>query len=443
MATLEAMWDVIQTGDLSQVQEAINLDRGLLNRRDQNNYTLLTIATHQDVKQEHIAQWLISQGAELDVQNSNGFNALILCCRYDMPATAKQLVLGGATLDLQTGNNFTALIHACRHTTPGMPEVVRLMIERGASLDLRNRWGNTALMSGCYKPHSGLPNSTEELMLECVKLCYAAGGRTDFKTTDTALDALGLSRSYNLMKHIDFLEFAVNSDLSRIVANELKLPKQLIVTLHEQGAQFIDDCEHLTEEDLKEMNCLTPIQWRRFLRRFNPSALGAGTKSENKRESNRRSQGRGKKYDAFLTHDWADDELNRNNHMRVAIVNKRLKANRLETWFDSDKLRGDIVTQIVNGIEKSRKVVVFITKRYMDKLRTETGVDYCKSEFLTAAHRVGPQNMIPVVMEPGMLDQSGWTGPLQFYIGSKLYVDFSTDAKMEENMDDLISRVRD
>ena len=31
-------------------------------------------------------------------------------------------------------------------------------------------------------------------------------------------------------------------------------------------------------------------------------------------------------YDAFLTHDWGDDELGRSNHARVAEVNRLLKA---------------------------------------------------------------------------------------------------------------------
>ena len=442
MGTLEGMWDLIRTGDMSQIKAAIDHDPGLLTRRDNENYTVLTIATHQDVKQEAIAQWLIKRGASLDVQNSNGFNALILCCRYDMPTTAIALVNAGASLDLQTGNNFTALIHACRHATPGIPGVVKRMIEKGASLDLRNRWGNSALMSGCYKPHSGLVNSSEALMLECVKLCYAAGARTDYTTTDNNLDALQLAKSYDLHAHVDFLEFAMTSEVSRVLLNELKLPRPLIVNLHEQGVLSTEDCELIYEEDLKAMNCLTPIQWRRFLRRFNPAGLNKNKSMGRSSARKSRRASSGKAYDAFLTHDWADDELNRNNHKRVAEVNKALKDNGIITWFDSDRLEGDIVTQIVNGIEKSRKVVVFVTSRYMTKLQTENGVDYCKSEFLTAANRLGPQNMIPVVMEPGMLDQGLWKGPLQFYIGSKLYIDFSTPQKLQDNMDSLLRSLK-
>ena len=47
-------------------------------------------------------------------------------------------------------------------------------------------------------------------------------------------------------------------------------------------------------------------------------------------------------YDAFLTHDWGDDELGRSNHARVAEVNRLLKAAGFVTWFDEDRMQGDI-----------------------------------------------------------------------------------------------------
>ena len=52
-------------------------------------------------------------------------------------------------------------------------------------------------------------------------------------------------------------------------------------------------------------------------------------------------------YDAFLTHDWGDDELGRSNHARVAEVNRLLKAAGFVTWFDEDRMQGDIVSQIL------------------------------------------------------------------------------------------------
>ena len=73
-------------------------------------------------------------------------------------------------------------------------------------------------------------------------------------------------------------------------------------------------------------------------------------------------------YDAFLTHDWGDDELGRSNHARVAEVNRLLKAAGFVTWFDEDRMQGDIVSQMANGIDSSAAVLVFVTENYCIKV---------------------------------------------------------------------------
>ena len=56
--------------------------------------------------------------------------------------------------------------------------------------------------------------------------------------------------------------------------------------------------------------------------------------------------------------------------------------------------------------------------------------------------------MIPVVMEPSMLNQLFWTGPVGMDLGSILYVDLTSDdpAKFEAGLDhlyrEIIRRVR-
>lgn len=67
--------------------------------------------------------------------------------------------------------------------------------------------------------------------------------------------------------------------------------------------------------------------------------------------------------DCFLTHDWGKDELGRNNHERVAKVNDHLKARGLITWFDSERMIGNIVSQMCSGIDFTQCMIVFITKK--------------------------------------------------------------------------------
>ena len=131
-----------------------------------------------------------------------------------------------------------------------------------------------------------------------------------------------------------------------------------------------------------------------------------------------------KQHAAFLTHDWCVDELGRENHVRVSKVNDLLKARGLETWFDSDRMRGDIVRQMTAGIDDAATVVVFITGRYVTKVSgsgPNGDDDNCKAEFDYACRRVGVGKMIAVLMEPSLRDVSLWHGAVGMKLGGKLY----------------------
>ena len=73
------------------------------------------------------------------------------------------------------------------------------------------------------------------------------------------------------------------------------------------------------------------------------------------------------RFHCFLTHDWGKDELQRDNHARVSEVCKRLKAAGLTPWFDEDQMRGDIHKTMSDALNNSACVVVFITRRYVEK----------------------------------------------------------------------------
>ena len=72
--------------------------------------------------------------------------------------------------------------------------------------------------------------------------------------------------------------------------------------------------------------------------------------------------------DIFLTHDWGTDEQGRNNHERVSFINDVLKKEGYITWFDSDRMTGDVARQIADGIDNTKVVIVFMTQRYHDKV---------------------------------------------------------------------------
>ena len=121
-------------------------------------------------------------------------------------------------------------------------------------------------------------------------------------------------------------------------------------------------------------------------------------------------------------------------------INDAIKTHGVNPWFDEERMSGDIRQKMVDGIENSDVIVVFITEAYRDKVNQDNGRDNCRFEFKYAFERKGPELIIPVVMEPGMRNVQEWKGTLLAYLPSHLYIDFSSaftdnaifDAKVKE-----------
>ena len=100
---------------------------------------------------------------------------------------------------------------------------------------------------------------------------------------------------------------------------------------------------------------------------------------------------------------------------------------------------------MVEGIENSDVIVVFITETYRDKVNQIDGRDNCLFEFKHAFEQKGPEVMIPVVMEPGMRNAREWKGLLGAALSSHLYVDFSSaftdDAIFDAKVNELVSSI--
>jgi len=126
--------------------------------------------------------------------------------------------------------------------------------------------------------------------------------------------------------------------------------------------------------------------------------------------------------------------MDRNNHKRVSAINDALKEKGITTWFDGDRMRGDIVRQMTNGIDNSKIVIAFITKDYIQKVMG-AGVngtnDNCKVEFDYAVRKKTADNIITVVMEDGCADTRQWSGAVGAYLGGRLYFDFRDDSKLD------------
>ena len=78
-------------------------------------------------------------------------------------------------------------------------------------------------------------------------------------------------------------------------------------------------------------------------------------------------RGQDEEYSCFLSHDWGADEFGRSTpQCRVRCISEAPAAG-LTTWFDADRIQGDMNAAMCDGIDKSRTVVVFITRNYLTK----------------------------------------------------------------------------
>jgi hypothetical protein len=80
-----------------------------------------------------------------------------------------------------------------------------------------------------------------------------------------------------------------------------------------------------------------------------------------------------KLYHVFLTYAWGE-EPQYFNHQRVSKINDILKSEfELKTFFDKDRITGSIRETLRVGLENSMILVVFITKRYAEKVNKPGG----------------------------------------------------------------------
>ena len=107
-------------------------------------------------------------------------------------------------------------------------------------------------------------------------------------------------------------------------------------------------------------------------------------------------------------------------------INDAIKARGVIPWFDEERMSGDTRQKMIEGIENSDVIVVFITEAYRNKVNLDNARDNCRLEFQHSFEQKGPAVMIPVVMEPGMRNVGDWTGVLGASLSAHLYIDFSS-----------------
>ena len=150
--------------------------------------------------------------------------------------------------------------------------------------------------------------------------------------------------------------------------------------------------------------------------------------------------------DVFLSYNWGNDEYDRDNHQHVSLIDEELKARGYKIWFDEENLGGNIDVEMAKGIEQSLGMIVFITRRYYEKVNGENAGDNCQKEFQHASKIRTRAKMVPVVMEEFMCQSTPWKGLVGINLGREMYVDMSGDVEnktyLSQKMELLLTQLQ-
>ena len=144
------------------------------------------------------------------------------------------------------------------------------------------------------------------------------------------------------------------------------------------------------------------------------------------------------KIKVFLSHSWSQDSLGRENHDRVAQLDKLLRSRGINTWFDEKDLGGHIVKSMCQGIDSCDIVIICVCRKYIEKCLSQDNQN-CRLELDYSFERKGGHHLIAVVMDPVCLSTKEWGGPVGAYLGRHLYVDLSDDDF--KNLDRLVGEI--
>ena len=107
-----------------------------------------------DKRHLDVARLLLDEGADLNIQDHDGFTALIVASSQGHLEIARLLLDRGATTDIQDNNGRTALVRA---TGKGQIELERLLIKRGADdVNVKEKDGWAALISPNEEHHADI-----------------------------------------------------------------------------------------------------------------------------------------------------------------------------------------------------------------------------------------------------------------------------------------------
>jgi ankyrin repeat protein len=139
--------DSVKNQNLNKLKLLIEHGYGVdIDIQDDDGFTALMYAC--DKNNIEIVKLLIENGSAINIQNNDGFTALMYACEKDNIEIVKLLIENDADINIQNNDGITALMIVCKKDNF---EIAKLLIKNGADLNIQDGDGDTALMVACYK----------------------------------------------------------------------------------------------------------------------------------------------------------------------------------------------------------------------------------------------------------------------------------------------------
>lgn len=143
--------EAAEKGDLDDVKNHIK--RGTaINAKDPSGNTPLLNATGG--KQQNIAEYLISKGADLNAANNDGITICHSCIINDTPTIFKKIMDSGAKFDVPDAKFGAQPIHYAAYL--GKIEYLKILVTRGADINARNKSDETPLYKAIENNHEDI-----------------------------------------------------------------------------------------------------------------------------------------------------------------------------------------------------------------------------------------------------------------------------------------------
>jgi len=146
-------------------------------------------------------------------------------------------------------------------------------------------------------------------------------------------------------------------------------------------------------------------------------------------------------YDVFISHTLDKDDAGRDNHARTKRLKDSLERLGVAACFGEEHSQGNNLQRKAKCIEDSAVILICVTRQYMERV-AENASNNCRLEFEHALHKRDTLNMLPIIMEESMINNSQWHGSLSMILGQCRCQTLTSDVNFEDSVKDIAVAIR-